>query len=127
MALPEPFLVAKAGNWMEVAYRQKPTWPWSWDANALGTRDFRATRMNILYASLKDSAGHGITALSDGKQHTRSFLDGDRIGLLVACYNGPALNTSWLHGAAEIAGIAPRILQVGEEIKDTVHLALVGS
>ena len=126
-ALPDPSLVAKAGNWMEVAYRQQPTWPWSQDANALGTRDFRATRMNILYASLKDSAGNGVTVLADGKQHTRSFLDGDRIGLLVACYSGPALNTSWLHGVAEIAGIAPRILEVGEEVKDTVRLLLTGA
>ena len=97
-ALPDPSLVGKAGSWMEVAYREKPAWPWFMDANALGTRDFRATRRNILRASLKDSAGNGITVLSDGEQHARSFLDGNRIGLLVACYSGPALNTSWLHG-----------------------------
>ena len=97
-ALPDPSLVAKAGSWMEVAYREKPTWPWFMDANALGTRDFRATRRNIVRASLKDSSGNGITVLSDGTQHTRSFLDDNQVGLLVACYSGPALNTSWLHG-----------------------------
>jgi hypothetical protein len=123
-ALPDPSLVGKAGSWMEVAYREKPAWSWFMDANALGTRDFRATRRNILRASLKDSAGHGITILSDGAQHTRSFLDGNRVGLLVACYSGPALNTSWLHGLYEISGIEPMPLQAGEELKDVVHLSL---
>lgn len=123
-ALPDPGLVGKAGSWMEVAYREKPTWPWFMDASALGTRDFRATRRNILRASLKDSSGHGITVLSEGTQHTRSFLDGNRIGLLVACYSGPALNTSWLHGLYEISGIEPMPLQAGVELRDVVRLSL---
>jgi len=123
-ALPDPSLVGKAGSWMEVAYREKPSWPWFMDANALGTRDFRATRRNILRACLKDSAGHGITVLSDGAQHTRTFLDGDRVGLLVACFSGPALNTSWLHGLYEISGIEPMPVQAGAELKDVVHLSL---
>jgi hypothetical protein len=123
-ALPDPSLPAKAGSWMEVAYRVKPSWPWYMDANALGTRDFRATRRNILRAALKDSSGNGITVLSDGAQHTRSFLDGNRIGLLVACYSGPALNTSWLHGLYEISGIEPMPLESGAELKDVVRLSL---
>jgi hypothetical protein len=123
-ALPDPGLVSKAGSWMEVAYREKPTWPWFMDANALGTRDFRATRRNVLRASLKDSAGRGITVISDGRQHTRSFLDGNRVGLLVACYSGPALNTSWLHGLYEISGIEPMPVQARTELKDVVRLSL---
>jgi hypothetical protein len=125
-ALPDASLVGKAGDWMEVAYREKPSWSWSQDANALGTRDFRATRRNILSASLKDSSGNGITVLSDGAHHTRSFLDGSRVGLLVAWYSGPAYNTSWLHGLGQIAGIEPMTLQAGAELKDTVRLSLVG-
>jgi hypothetical protein len=123
-ALPDPSLVGKAGSWMEVAYRQKPSWPWFMDANALGSRDFRATRTNILRASLKDDSGDGITVLSDGSQHTRSFLDGNRIGLLVASYSGPAFNTSWLHGVADIAGFERRSLEAGGELEDVVHLSL---
>jgi len=126
-ALPDPSLVAKAGSWMETAYRERPTWPWFMDANALGTRDFRATRRNILRAALKDSAGNGITVVSDGAQHTRSFLDANRIALLVACYSGPALNTSWLHGLWEISGIEPMPLQAGAELKDVVRLSLDGA
>ena len=126
-ALPDPSLVDKAGSWMEVAYREKPSWPWFMDANALGTRDFRATRRNILRASLQDPAGNGITVLSNGTQHTRAFLDGDRVGLLVACFSGPALNTSWLHGLYEISGIEPMHVQTGTEFKDVVHVSLTGA
>ncbi|MCL2660752.1 MAG: hypothetical protein FWD64_09585, partial [Acidobacteriaceae bacterium] len=50
-ALPDPSLVSKAGTWMEVAYREQPTWPWHMDANELGTRDFRSTRRDIWRAS----------------------------------------------------------------------------
>ncbi|MGA2074209.1 MAG: glycoside hydrolase family 2 TIM barrel-domain containing protein [Terriglobia bacterium] len=125
-ALPDPSLVAKAGDWMEVAYREKPSWPWFMDANALGTRDFRSTRSNILQASLRDASNHGVEVSSDGTHHTRCFLDGDRVGLLVAYYNGPAFDTSWLHGMGEIAGVEPMTVQTGAEIKDVVHLALVG-
>jgi len=74
--------------------------------------------------SLKDSAGCGITVLSDGEQHTRSFLDGNRVALLVACFSGPALNSSWLHGIYEIAGIEPMPVQAGTELKDVVRLSL---
>jgi beta-galactosidase/beta-glucuronidase len=126
-ALPDASLVGKAGDWMEVAYREKPSWSWSQDANALGTRDFRATRRNILHVSLQDSSGNGITVLSDGTHHTRSFLDGSRVGLLVAWYSGPAYDTSWLHGLGEIAGIEPMTLQPGAELKDVVRLSLVGA
>lgn len=123
-AFAGPPLAAKAGTWMEVAYRQKPTWPWCMDANAMGTRDFRATRANILRASLKDPSGDGITVLSNATQHIRSFVDDERIGLLVASFNGPAWNTSWLHGLYEISGIEPMTLQAGTRIEDTIHLSL---
>ena len=126
-ALPDPSLVAKEGAWMEVAFREKPSWPWFADANALGTRDFRATRRNILHASLQDSSGHGITVLSDGTHHTRAFLDGSRIGLLVAHFSGPGCIGSSLQGITQfvnVAGAAPPFLEKGTEFKDSVRLVL---
>ena len=123
-ALPDPSLVSKAGSWMEVAYREKPSWPWSMDANELGTRDFRATRRNILRASLKDSEGNGITVLSDGAQHTRCFLDGGRIGMLVATFSGPALDIGWAQPLHDNSGIVPLPVQAVAELKDVVHLSL---
>jgi hypothetical protein len=126
-ALPDPSIVAKAGKWMEVAYRQKPTWPWFKDANEMGTRDFRATRSNIFRATLKNPSGNGITVRSGATHHTRSFLDGDRIGLLVAYFSGPAMNTYWLHGINEIAGIEPLPVQAGTVLEDVIHLSLEGA
>ncbi|MCL2659318.1 MAG: hypothetical protein FWD64_02190, partial [Acidobacteriaceae bacterium] len=117
----------KAGTWMEVAYREQPTWPWHMDANELGTRDFRSTRRDIWRASLLDAAGSGITVLSNGTQHTRAFLDGDRVGLLVACYSGPAFDTLWLHGMNDLAGITPLPVKAGTEFKDTIHLSITGA
>jgi hypothetical protein len=110
----------------EVAYREKPSWPWFLDANTLGTRDFRATRRNILHASLKDSTGNGITVWSNGTHHSRSFLDGNRIGLLVAWHSGPG--RFWgIKGLCEIAKAENVPLEKGAELKDTVHLSLVGA
>lgn len=64
--------------------RMAPAWSWSMDYNELGSNDFRATRRNIHYAGLRSSDGHSVAASSDGKQHWRCWLDGDRIRFLVA-------------------------------------------
>ena len=124
-ALPDPSLVAKEGRWMEVAYREKPAWPWFADANELGTRDFRATRRNIWRASLQDSSGQAVPVLSDGvHQHTRAFLTGDRLGFLVAWFSGPGGVADWARGLNRIAGAEPMVVQDGMELKDRIRLSL---
>jgi hypothetical protein len=122
---PLESLLAGGGDWMEVAFREKPMWPWYLDSNELGTRDFRATRRNILYASLRDSVGNGIAILSDGTHHTRSYLDGDRIGLMVAWNSGPG-GFHFVRGMCEIIGAESMPFEKGTEIKDTVRMSLVG-
>lgn len=64
--------------------RTAPSWSWSKDCNELGSNDFRSTRRNILYAGLKDKQGTTLTTVSDGQQHWRSWLEKDKICLLVA-------------------------------------------
>ena len=64
--------------------RVEPSWSWSLDYNELGSNDFRSTRRNIWYAGLTDPSGNKITAVSNGKQHWRSWLEKDRIRFLVA-------------------------------------------
>lgn len=65
--------------------RVKPTWAWSHDHNQLGSNDFRSTRRNIWFAGLDNGEGAGrLTAVSDGKQHWRSWKEGDRTRFLVA-------------------------------------------
>lgn len=64
--------------------RVEPTWSWSLDYNELGSNDFRSTRRNIWYAGLINHSGNKVTAVSNGKQHWRSWLEKDRIRFLVA-------------------------------------------
>lgn len=64
--------------------RVEPSWSWSLDYNELGSNDFRSTRRNIWYAGLTDHSGNKVTAVSNGKQHWRSWLEKDRIRFLVA-------------------------------------------
>ena len=64
--------------------RVEPSWSWSLDYNELGSNDFRSTRRNIWYAGLTDPSGNKVTAVSNGKQHWRSWLEKDRIRFLVA-------------------------------------------
>lgn len=64
--------------------RIEPSWAWSKDYNALGSADFRSTRRNIWYAGLTDENGAKVTAVSNGKQHWRSWKNGAKIQFLIA-------------------------------------------
>ncbi|MBX3255733.1 MAG: hypothetical protein KF862_16485 [Chitinophagaceae bacterium] len=64
-----------------------PAGHWKDDANELGSNDFRSTKKFILTASLQDKAGNRITVNSDGNQHSRSWLQDERIQWLVADYS----------------------------------------
>ncbi len=66
--------------------RMEPHWSWSQDASKCGTNDFRSTKMNVLEASLISPAGNGVCVLSDGSQHVRAWVDGDRVRFLTADY-----------------------------------------
>lgn len=73
-----------AGLPQQVNPRVAPSWNWSYDYNALGSNDFRSTRRNIWFAGLQNAQGEKVTAVSNGQQHWRSWLEGDRIRFLVA-------------------------------------------
>ena len=59
--------------------RTKPDWSWSKDGNELGSNDFRSTKENIRWASLTSLEGPGIKVVSDGSQHARAWVEGDRV------------------------------------------------
>lgn len=69
--------------------RVAPAWVWSKDFNELGSNDFRSTRRNIWYAGLKQNDVTSVIAVSDGKQHWRSWLEKDVIRFLVADFVSP--------------------------------------
>jgi hypothetical protein len=62
--------------------------PWSLDANALGTNDFRSTKGRIREASLSAAGGRRWQVVSgDASQAVRVWVDGNRIRVLVAGFN----------------------------------------
>jgi hypothetical protein len=71
----------------EPAFRKPPAWAWKDDHNELGSNDFRSTKANILWAALSASEGQGLMLSSDGRHASRAFIDGDRIGWLVADFS----------------------------------------
>ena len=108
-------------KWPTIKPHTKPPWPWSLDSNALGTNDFRSTKRNIIWASLKNADGYGILVRSDSNQSTRSFAEGDRIRLLVAGYSTGGADMFF---ASHLAN-ERKPLKKGTILEDTVHLELV--
>jgi hypothetical protein len=101
--------------------RTVPTNSWSTDANILGSADFRSTKSHFLTVSLTSASGQGLTAVSDGAQSARAFVDGDRIGLLIAGINaGGAESFFGMHHAPD-----RHPLKAGTPIRDTIRLRLL--
>jgi len=62
--------------------------PWSLDAHALGTNDFRSTKAQIREASLSAASGRTWKVVSaDASQSVRAWVEGDRVRVLVAGFN----------------------------------------
>jgi hypothetical protein len=92
------------------------------DSTELGTNDFRATRLNIRRVSLRDADGFGVQIDSDGTQHARAYVDGDRVRLLLAkfCTAGDD------HFFSPHLKAERQPLHEGSVIEDSVKLQLVG-
>lgn len=72
-------------------YGDIPSDEWRFDANSLGTNDFRSSKDNIYWASLTNIKGNGILVSSDGNHSFRSFVNDGKISFLAADYfNGGA-------------------------------------
>lgn len=71
----------------EPVYRKAPAWDWKDDQTKLGSNDFRSTKADVLWAVLSRPEGEGLMLVSDGRQASRSFLDGDRVGWLIADFS----------------------------------------
>ena len=66
-----------------------PACTWKESANKFGCNDFKGTKESILWASLQNENGLVFKVSSEGNQHARSWIDGDKIRFLVAGLNGP--------------------------------------
>jgi hypothetical protein len=100
--------------------RIRPDYAWMLDSSPLGTNDFRSTKETIYHATLTNSMDCGVLVFSDGSQHIRTWIDNQRIMLLVAEYsNAGAERFFRSHAATE-----DRPLKVGDIIKGSIHLGL---
>jgi len=101
--------------------RAAPSWAWALDRNALGTNDFRSSREHIEHAALTAATGAGVQVASNGQQTVRAFVDGKRIGWLIAVYsNGGAEPFFKPHLVQDY-----RPIERHDVIKDTVSLTLL--
>ncbi len=91
---------------------------WRDDHLATGTNAFRATRRNVRSVRLAAAEGLALEIVSDGTQHTRAWISGDAIALLVAEYVSPGsenfLGSHW-------KGRRRRI-ETGDTLRGNAHL-----
>ncbi len=100
--------------------RRQPDWPWALDATALGTNDFRATRTSVHWAALYQSGGPGVVVDGNGRQAVRTWLDGQRVRLLVADYSVGSGETFLVSRSFW----KPHLLKEGSIVEGRVHLRL---
>ena len=86
----------------------------------MGTNDFRATKENIFEATLTNRPHGGVSVVSDGSQHVRTWIDGQQLLLLVAEYSNAGAEGFFRSHAA----VEDRPLKVGDIIKGSIQLQL---
>lgn len=102
---------------------KQPVKSWSYDQTAAGSNIFRSTKENIYRVSLKNESDQSLSVTSDGTQHTRSWIEGDVICLLVADYNNPGRENFLIpHAEREY-----RPLRKGDKVRGEVKISLVAN
>lgn len=99
----------------------EPANVWNDDQTANGSNIFRATKNNVVFATLsRQGTGMSVTVNSGGKQHVRTWIDKGVVRMLVADYtNGgsPAYFTDHVQQQY-------RPLHKGDVVKGTVDLTI---
>jgi hypothetical protein len=112
---------AKASEGIEscpVGPRLKPEHEWRHDRTSIGSNDFASTKHNIYSASLTDDSGNGFETRSNGKLHSRSWIDGENIKWLIASYSNGG-SERFLRPHADKDDI---YLKVGDTVEGTVEI-----
>jgi hypothetical protein len=100
--------------------RSAPAWSWASDCTPGGSNDFRSTKMNILQAALLDPQGHGMRAISDGRQHVRAWIQENLISLLIADFSNEGASNFFKEQ------VLPRpTLQPGEHVAGAAIIEIV--
>ncbi|MBE7559560.1 hypothetical protein HS125_11635 [bacterium] len=98
-----------------------PAWPWSEDPSPMGCNDFRSTKRNIHWVSLRFPEGPGVLVLSDGRQHARAMMCTDRLSLHVNdWYGGTNCGLGeWVMNYGE-----GRLIKKGEVLESTLTIQM---
>lgn len=104
-----------------VNFREPQKIAWSQQATPGGTRDFRATKENILWYQVRDAEGAGVRVISNGKQHARAWLEEDKVRVLVADYTN--LGTETFN--ENLARVWSKSLKANEEVSGTVYIQFI--
>lgn len=101
-----------------------PPWPWSQDSTLAGSNDFRSTKRNLLSGSLTDPDGLGVGIDSNGEQHLRAAVEGDRIAVYVNDWYGGTNCRGFFEWQGNYG--TGRVLAQGAPVEGTVSLRLLG-
>ena len=94
-----------------------PTWDWSADNSPLGCPDFRSTKRHVNWATLRyPDSGAGVLFQSNGSQHARASVEGERINFYVTdWYGGTNSPGEWLENYGR-----GRLVRNGQSLESTV-------
>ncbi len=79
-----PFLT---GKYEKSPFGKKPDHAWCYDANALGSNDFRSSKEKIWWAALTREGEGGVLVDGEGSHAFRAWVDGEHISFLVAGFS----------------------------------------
>jgi len=99
----------------------QPDWSWSLDETEMGSNDFCSMKRNVIEASLRSADGSGLRVIGDGTQHTRCWLDDDRVRLLVADYANAGRGMCMNEYVIPFRLLRPGDVVEGKVILEAVH------
>ena len=103
-----------------VGPRTIPHHEWKLDRTAVGSNDFASTKHNIYRASLTDKTGYGLEVLGNADIHTRSWIEGESIRMLIANYsNGGSERFLRSHAMKDDIKLNP-----GDQVKGKIKLMI---
>ena len=113
-----PFI---SGEYIKPEFGVKPENKWMFDANILGSNDFRSTKENIYRTTLTNKESKGILVNGYGTVSTRTWVEGEMINILIAGFNtggGDMFFSGYYRDER-------RPLKPGDEFSGTVDISMI--
>ena len=104
-----------------VGPKTEPKHEWRLDRGPAGSHDFASTKHNIFTASMTDNNGFGLEAVADGDRHTRAWIHGKALRLLISHYS----NGGSERFLRRLNSIDDKPLKKGDKVKNSATFRLV--